>query len=322
MERFLKIFSFLFSFILIAFIGYICLKMFVWDDFYQEREKRSDFLSNFYEDDTDAPLSEENQPVGENLQNTIYNRPFSLLLMGIDTNNVNVGRSDTMILAIVNPETKDISLLNIPRDMRTPIYGRSGSEKITHAHAYGLETAINTTEDFFQIPIDFYATINFNGFRDLIDTIGGLELDVERRIAFQDRITHQYFTLEPGPQHLDGMESLNYARYRYGPDGDYGRMRRQVQVLQAFADQTADIRNIPKLNKIIDVLGNNVKTDIDLTQLIKIMLNMHDINGENISTIPMESTPQMINGVSYVIVSDTEKSNIQNTLKNLLKERY
>jgi polyisoprenyl-teichoic acid--peptidoglycan teichoic acid transferase len=313
-EKTMKVLSFIFFIGILLFIGYLCMKLFVWDDFYQERERRDEFLSEFWDVEPNDPKN----PEGNHLNEEVYNRPFTVLLMGVDTDNAKVGRSDTMILATVEPEKEKISLLSIPRDTRVKIYNR-GMEKINHSYAYGLESAIYTVEDYLQVPVDFYATIDFKGFRGLVDEIGGLEVDVERKISFPDRITHQHFTLNPGVQHLNGMQTLNYSRYRYGPDGDFGRMRRQVQVIKALADQTADIRNIPKLKGILDVLGENFRTDINLTELVKIMLNLHNISGENIERIEMNGYSSTIGGVSYVIVEEQERLRIQTKLENILK---
>lgn len=323
-DKSMKILSVLFFICILFFAGFLSLKLFFWNDIYAEedREKRSHLF------DSESPKSakidknklqidneEETNQQEKQIENN--SRAFSILLLGVDTNNLS-GRSDTMILAVVDGDNGKVNLLSIPRDTRTKINGRNSYEKINHAHAYGLNSAIYTVEDLFQIPIDYYIKINLNGFSDLVDALGGLELNVEKNINFRDRLTKQQFYLSAGEQTLNGREALNYARFRSDGEGDYGRMRRQQQVIKEIANQSTDFRNITKLTKLLDVLGDNVKTDISFKEMVKMLLKVHSVDGEDINTLSLKSYPDMINGTSYVVIPNNELNKKKEQLQELI----
>lgn len=314
LERLLQITSLVLFFVFFILLSWISLKLFVWNTVYEERSD----LGREYALDDSIPVTVEEIEFDQVLKNEkpLKSRPFSILLLGVDTSDL-VGRSDTIMVAIVDPEKQDISLLSVPRDTRVKIHGKD-YEKIGHAHSYGLETAIYTVEDFLQIPIDYYATINLDGFTDLVDSIGGLKLDVEKDLSFRDRLSKKTVSLRAGPQLLSGEETLHYARYRSDSEGDFGRVRRQQQVITELINQTVDLRNLSKLTNILSAIGNNIKTDISMSEMVKMGAQLKDVSGQNVTKLPLNATSTMVNGISYVVVSDTDVENLRIHLKRKL----
>lgn len=320
LDNMLRLASIILFIILLIFISFISVKIFFWDTLYEEREESTRIHPIEKVESEATPLAPKEiitPIVTPPVDSEAKSKPFTVLLLGVDTKNLK-GRSDTIILATVNPGTNKISLLSIPRDTRVKIHGK-GYEKIAHANAYSLNTAIYTVEDLLKVKVDYYANINLNGFTDLVDAIGGLNIDVEKNISFNDRLTNQTFKLNAGQQKLNGIQTLNYARFRSDGEGDFGRIRRQQQVLSEIANQTTDVRNLKSITKIVSALGNNIKTDIDFTKTLKTIVSFSDLNGNDIEKIELKATSQMMEGLSYVIITDEELQRIRNEISKKLK---
>lgn len=159
---------------------------------------------------------------------------FSVLLMGIDTGDlgrVDQGRSDTMMVAIVSPEDKQTTIVSIPRDTYVDIVGRDTKDKINHAYAFGgAAMAMDTVQKYVDIPIDHYVSINMKGLKELVDAVGGIEVNNDLTFS-QDGYD---FTI--GKITLNGDQALSYSRMRYeDPNGDYGRQERQRKIVEGVA---------------------------------------------------------------------------------------
>ena len=169
----------------------------------------------------------------------ITKEPFTLLIMGIEdyaTDGQN-GRTDSLMFATVNPKTQKISLMSIPRDSRVPIVGKNKEDKINAAHAYGgEEMAIKTVEGFLKVPVDHYLKIDFQGFKGIVDAVGGVTVDVPFDFGSVQTWITTKIEFKQGQQELNGEEALAYVRMRkQDPNGDYGRAARQRQLLAAVA---------------------------------------------------------------------------------------
>ncbi|KAF1297260.1 transcriptional regulator [Enterococcus sp. JM4C] len=197
--------------------------------------------------------------------------PFSVLLLGIDTDAVRgsqtEGRSDSIMVATVNPQKKQTTLVSIPRDTYTELVGNGTSDKLNHAYAYGgVSMAMASVENLLDIPIDHYALVNMDGMTDLIDEVGGI--DIDNHLAFD----YEGASFPLGNIHLNGWEAVKYSRMRYDdPEGDYGRQRRQRIVLEALFHDLASIDSISNYKGLLDVLGNNAKTDLSWDTLMTLL---------------------------------------------------
>ncbi|WP_088363055.1 LCP family protein [Bacillus cereus] len=246
-------------------------------------------------------------------------KPFAMVLLGVDGESFKNNRSDTIMLSIVDPKNDKISLLSIPRDLRVQIPGQNGYEKINAAFAKGgVDLTAATIQKIFGVPIEHYAVINFKGFQDMVEAIGGVDVKVEKDLTFSDRITKTRFSLKKGDQTLNGIQALNYARFRGDGEGDFGRMRRQQQVVKAIIDQTISVSNIPKIVDIMGAIDKNFTSNVSYKDLGLLALKMRNIKAENIDTIKYTAEPKMIKGVSYVVAEDKEVNRLRDVLQDKL----
>lgn len=292
--------------------AYYYLGNHVWDQFYESQS------SDFEDSDLKAEQEALNKMIAEK-NGYGDDRPLVFLIAGIDTDDVAVGRSDALILAVVDTKEKKVDLLSLPRDLRVSIPNH-GTDKLNAAYAFGgISLAKNTVSTYLGVPIDQYFAINFSGFQQLIDTIGGLDINVEKSMSFHDRITGQPFSLSQGEQTLNGIQALNYARFRKDAEGDFGRMRRQQQVIRELVSQTASLSNITKINEITSVLGDNMRTDIKFDDASKLAVSFMGVGTSSINSLEISSYGSMIGGVSYVVMDESEHLRIQEKLQSILK---
>jgi len=242
--------------------------------------------------------------------------PFSILMLGVDERDGDSGRSDTMIVLTVNPAQKSVKMLSIPRDTRTEIVGRGTTDKINHAYAFGgVAMSMDTVENFLDIPIDYYMQINMEGFKDIVNAVGGIT--VNNDLDF----TYEGVHFPKGKVTLDGEDALKFSRMRYDdPRGDFGRQLRQRLIIQAVIKEGASVSSLTNYNKIFDALSKNIKTNITFDEMVDIQANYKSA-ANNIEQMTINGTGQTIDKVWYLIVDDTEKQKIQNELKAHLESK-
>lgn len=193
-------------------------------------------------------------------------QPFSILLLGVDARPGDKGRSDTMIVMSVNPELNSTKMVSIPRDTRTRIVGKGFEDKINHAYAFsGSMMAIETVENFLDIPIDYYVKVNMDGFKDIVNAVGGVS--VNNKFPFSEGGQH----FPKGKMSLNGKEALSYVRMRKAdPNGDFGRQQRQRQVIKGVITKGKSLSSITRYEEILNALGENVKTNLTLKEMATI----------------------------------------------------
>jgi LCP family protein required for cell wall assembly len=239
--------------------------------------------------------------------------PFSVLILGVDQRKNDTGRSDTMILAAVNPEKQSVQLLSIPRDTRTEIVGKGTEDKINHAYAFGgVPMSIATVEKFLDIPIDFYIKVNMEGFKDIVDAVNGVT--VQNDLDF----TYEGEHFPKGTLHLNGVQALKYSRMRYDdPRGDFGRQIRQRQILEGILAKGMDFSSLWKYGDILNALEKNVKTNLTMDDMMKIQQN-YKAARKHIYQNEIKGEGTKINGIYYYIVSDSEKQRLSQLFKDQL----
>lgn len=285
----------------------------IWGEFYQGHQEFEDATLKAEQEELNRLLAIQNG-YGED-------RPLVFLIAGIDTDDVAAGRSDALMVALVDTKEKQVDLLSLPRDLRVEM-GTRGYDKLNAAYAYGgISLTKNTVSKYLDIPIDQYFIVNFDGFKELIDVIGGLDINVEKSMRFHDRLSNKMFELSAGQQTLSGYEALNYARFRKDNEGDFGRMRRQQQVIREMIGQTATLGNVTKISDITQALGDNMRTDIDFNDATKLGATFIGVNGDNIKGMEITSTTSTIGGASYVLIEESELSRIKTELQRILKRQ-
>ncbi|MCT8140338.1 LytR family transcriptional regulator [Anaerobacillus sp. CMMVII] len=240
--------------------------------------------------------------------------PLSFLLLGIDARGTERGRTDTLMVITVNPNTESMKMVSIPRDTRTQIIGKGFDDKINHAYAFGgPEMTIPTVENFLDIPIDYYMTVNMNGFKDIVDAVGGVT--VNNPFAFRDG----GFTFDEGEIFLDGTQALAFSRMRKkDPRGDHGRNDRQRQVMNAIIKEGAQISSVTRMEEILGAIGTNVKTDLNFDKMKKIQSNYSDARKDS-EEITIKGSGATISGIWYYVVAEEERLRVSNLLKEHLE---
>ncbi|MFK9094222.1 LytR family transcriptional regulator [Bacillus salipaludis] len=236
--------------------------------------------------------------------------PFSVLMLGVDERKGDKGRSDTIIVLTVNPNNKSVKMLSIPRDTRTEIVGKGKEDKINHAYAFGgIPMAMDTVENFLDIPIDYYMQVNMEGINDIVDAVGGIT--VQNDLDF----TQDGFHFIKGQLTLNGEKALAYTRMRYeDPRGDFGRQTRQRQIIQGVIQEGASISSLTNFSDIFASLGKNVKTNLTFDQLMDIQKNYKEV-GKNIQQMEIKEQGTKIGKIYYGLVSADEKQRVQIELK-------
>ncbi|MFJ8261812.1 LCP family protein [Rummeliibacillus sp. NPDC094406] len=242
-------------------------------------------------------------------------QPFSMLLLGVDEREHDKGRSDTIIVLSVNPQTKNTLMVSIPRDTYTTIVGKNTKDKINHAYAFGgIEMSMKSVEKLLDIPIDYVAKVNMEGFEQVINTLG--DIQVQNEIAFQQGSHH----FKKGMVTLDGEAALDYVRMRKeDPQGDFGRQNRQKQVIQSIIEKGTSLKTLMKYQDIFNILGKNVSTNLTFNQIKELQQNYRQ-SFKDIKQIHFEKGQgKIINGIWYYIMDKKELSQASSTLQKHLE---
>ncbi|MER2261248.1 MAG: LCP family protein [Psychrobacillus sp.] len=248
---------------------------------------------------------------------------FTILLAGIENEEkAKYGRSDVLLVATVNPKTNKISMVSIPRDTRVYIPDLGYNDKINHSYANGgINYTINTIEEMLDIPIDYYVSTDFQGFEDIVDTVGGI--DVEVPFTFKAQLTGslKWKTYTEGPMELNGNEALAYVRMRKSdPQGDLGRNERQKQVIKEIIDKGTSLSNITKIDDMIEDIGNNVKTNIPSSEYLGLIKTYQKLKSSPIEQLQLKGVDDTRRGVYYFIPDEESIEELSEQLKLNLKD--
>ena len=242
-----------------------------------------------------------------------YNR-INVLIVGCDEIK-NHGRADTIVFLSISPKTKDALILSIPRDTRVEIPGR-GMDKINHAYAFGGEKLISeTVNSFLDVPLHFYAVVDFEGFVSIIDGLGGVEIDIEKEMHYVDKAGGVDINLYPGKQILNGEKALEYIRFRYDKLGDLGRIKRQQKLAVALIKKMMNFDSIIKIPQLLEGIKEYIATNIKVQDVIALANLFKGVNQEKFRIETVHGNPVYIEGVSY-LKPDVEE--VQQRVKSLI----
>jgi polyisoprenyl-teichoic acid--peptidoglycan teichoic acid transferase len=219
----------------------------------------------------------------------------NVLILGVDTSSKsNKARTDTIMIAQYDPKNKTAKIASIMRDTYVSIPGH-GSNKINSSFFYGGPELIRQTiKENFGIDTEYYAVINFDGFTDVVDTIApnGVEVDVEKRMKYTDVAGGLYIDLYKGLQRLDGEQLLHYARYRHDSESDFGRVRRQQQVISVVKDELLSFSGLTKIPRLIGTVQPYIHTNIGEGKMLKLATSflMNPVDKIESIRIPVEGS--------------------------------
>lgn len=241
----------------------------------------------------------------------------TIMIMGVDEREDDVGRSDTLMIASIDPKRNKAALLSVPRDTRVKIKGH-GFDKINAAYAYGKERlAQDTVENFLGLNIDHYIIINTKSFKRIIDAIGGIDIDVEKRMHYEDPWDDDgglVIDFRPGKQHMDGAKAITYVRYR-DEEGDIGRIHRQQAFMKACVDKIVSPSIIPRLPMVIKEIVEAVNTDLTFRQMLEFVGTLKEAKSNGLRAEMVPGRPLYIDGISYWIADLTKlRTTVADTL--------
>lgn len=228
----------------------------------------------------------------------------SILIMGVDENDVrdNQGssRTDTLMLATLNKDDKSVKLLSIPRDSYVYIPEVGYEDKINHAHAFGgTKATVETVENLLDVPVDYYVKVNFNAFVEVIDALGGINVEVPYEFKESNsKDKRDSIHLLPGMQQLDGEEALALARTRK-LDNDIQRGKRQLDIVKSVIDKTISVSSILKLDNVIEAVGDNMTTNMLFSEMRSFISYGTSGGGIDVESFTLEGTDYQPAGVYY-----------------------
>ena len=268
---------------------------------------------------------------------------INLLLLGVGgAGHAGPELTDTIIFSSFQPSTSDVAMLSIPRDLAVPIPGY-GYRKINNVNAYGeLEEkgqgpvwASEIIGDLLDQDVHYYVKVDFNGFVDLIDAVGGIDVYVERAFTDYSYPTEddlvQTISFEQGWQHMDGETALMFSRSRHGTNGegsDFARAARQQKILLAVKDQvlsTSTLLNPGRLDRVIETFQDNVSTNMSFWEMIKLARYAPDIELDNVHLSVLDSGPDSplysttINGSYVLLPKQDDWSGLEEVADNIFE---
>ncbi|MBE3591644.1 MAG: LCP family protein [Thermoanaerobacter sp.] len=245
---------------------------------------------------------------------------INILVLGVDeTSPTDPRRSDTMILLSYNPKTNKAYILSIPRDTMIKL-DKYGTQKINAAYPIGgPQLAMDMVSQLIGEPVDYYIKIGYEGFKQLVDDLGGVEMNVPMDMDYDDNAGNLHIHLKKGVQLLDGEKALQLVRFRHGyAEQDLERVKVQREFLLAMFQKAKDPSSLLKIHRILKTINQYVETNIPPTTMLKYADYLLKLDKDNIKTATLPGTSQYIDGVAYYI---TDPQEVLQFMDNLNDER-
>ncbi len=264
-------------------------------------------------------MADESELGGQGLFGKDKSSRLHILVFGIDASSKEKAdntRSDSIMLVSVDSNGKNPVLLSIPRDTRVEMPGRKNPDKINHAHAFGGPSLlVETVEKLFNIKINHYVRINYRSVEEVVDALGGIEIDVPMNMKYYDPYDTPplNINLKKGLQTLNGKDAVHFLRFRKGyANQDLGRIEAQQQFVKATMDKLISPATLIKIPQLIDIFLDNVDTNIAKSKMLSYSTMALKINTEDIVRLTLPGKPSTISGISYYIADQEELSIIRN----------
>ncbi len=235
----------------------------------------------------------------------------NILVLGVDERSHDTGRSDTMMLVHVTPGGP-VRMLAIPRDTLVSIDGY-GEGKANSAYTYGgPELAKASVSRLLGLPVDHYVKVNLAGFRQLVDLMGGVTVDVPKPMHYEDPYDHLKIDLKPGRQLLDGEKAEQFVRFRHDEIGDdVSRIHRQQEFLKAAAEQVLSPGNLARLPKLIYTAAGFVDTDLPISRQLSLAYAVYSAKqGDGLLQETLPGRGDYVNGISFFLPDTQAVANL------------
>lgn len=252
--------------------------------------------------------------------------PVNILFMGSDIGYTQKGkkdntiptRSDSMILAHIDPKEKKVTALSIPRDTRVLMPDKNDHDKINAAFAYGGEKyARRVVANLTGLPIHHYILLKVDGLMNIVDALGGVDIFIDKDMKYTDWTAKLFIKLKKGQQHLDGKQSHQYLRFRHDEIGDIGRVQRQQKFVNAMSTKLMNPATILKLPELVSITQRNVVSDLSNGEMLKIGNFLRKLKKEDIRMVMLPGRFGEIGGASYWL---TDEQPTKETVKDLFPD--
>ncbi len=249
-------------------------------------------------------------------------QPLNILVMGVDSNGKNterfVGtRSDSMILVSLDPQKQKVGVISIPRDSRVQLANGRGTDKINSAHALGgPQLAIDTVSQYLNIPIDKYLVVDATGLKEILESLGSVDVVVEKKMSYTDHTAKLFVNLEPGPQTLNAKQAEQYIRFRHDAKGDIGRIERQQWFARQLLNKLAQPEMLVKLPGLLDTIHQCVITNLTVDEMVRLFGFACHLHTKQIDMATLPGVPGSVNGISYWLLDTAACNAICNKLIN------
>ncbi len=249
-------------------------------------------------------------------------KPISILLLGIDTGadgRVDRGNSDTMIVLTLNQQTETATMTSVPRDTLARIADvvPESMQKINAAYNIGSsKMAKATVSKLLNVPINYYATMNMGALEKIVNDVGGITVNSQFTIR-GDNGTGKVI-VKKGKDHLNGYQTLVYVRMRHqDPEGDYGRQKRQRQVIEALIPKLVSFEGLLHYQKIMDSIANGMQTDLNFNDIVGLVRHYRCCR-KNVTSTHIQGKTAYINGSSYQIAPTDALQKASNAMRKQL----
>ncbi len=245
----------------------------------------------------------------------------TFILLGYDSVDEFAHRSDTLMVGAVDFYARKVRIVSIPRDTLVHIPGR-GFNRINAAYALGHEDLTRrTVEQFTGVEIDYIVSVNYDGFVEVVDALGGVDMTVEHAMHYDDRRGDVHIHFDPGDYHFDGQQALEYARFRHDATGDFGRIERQQNLIMALFSQAVQPSNWKSLANVADIFLENISVvanensprtppEISLEHVLSLIGFLTQLDDEKFSFSRIETLDIMWQGWMCLIPNYTRTSRI------------
>ena len=262
----------------------------------------------------------------KNKEHADFSWPFgpkrqNILFLGVDSNNDNVAdvwkgtRTDTIILVNIDPKSKSINALSIPRDSKVYLPHNAGINKINAAHAIGgIEMTKETIEETLGVHIDKYIMVHDNAVKEIIDAMDGIDIYVEKPMHYNDYAGDLHINLSKGNHHLSGKEAVGYLRFRHDAMGDIGRTQRQQWFMRGLIEALKSPATITKIPDIISVARKYIKTDMSVYEMSQYAALAKHIDMNKIEIAMLPGAPNQKGYISYWILDPEKTQEVVNRL--------
>ncbi len=304
--------------IIIIFIGGV-FAIFLFADnreFLENQFGQDSFITKLFvrltQSNTNKEKAEFSLPFGPRKQN--------ILLLGVDSNGEDSDiwegtRTDTIVVLNIDPKSKSLNAISIPRDSKVYLPGNNGIQKINAAHAIGgIKMTIRTIEDTLGIRIDKYLMVHDEAVKKIVEALGGVDIYVEKNMHYNDYSGNLHINLTKGRHHLNADEVVGYLRFRHDAMGDIGRTQRQQWFLRGLLQEMQKPETIAKIPDILAVAKKYVKTDMSLYEMSQYaaLAKHFDLNNIEIATLP--GAPNKKGYTSYWILDPEKTQEVVNRL--------